>query len=313
MFYIDKSDWDKILNYARARQSQIEGTRELNHEIGGMLLAKKDKDDDWILFDPVILKQETSGGNCTIDKDELSKYYVQMRMKHGADIQYVWWHSHAKMAAFWSGTDKNTMTEYSSGSFSMFLVVNVRGEYKFRVQYWNPIELGEDIELNILGKTEEIPKDIIKEVKDLCSEERSLYTPGKYSYHNPNQLSLGAFGNRDKKKEDDEEMKSWNNSFNIGFSEDEAIINFIVRKLDIYNGQIVRGEIKHKMYRNKIKELNKLLKDKPSSYKVVLPRSNKDIDEAVTHDNIFDFIWDNDTNEPLSGSVQDPYSDVWGF
>lgn len=65
---------------------------------------------------------------------------------------------------FWSGTDTDTMTEYKSGDWSMFLVVNVRGEYKFRVQYWNPFEMGEDIELTILNSTSEykVPKNIIK-------------------------------------------------------------------------------------------------------------------------------------------------------
>ena len=62
-FYIDHADWTKVLHYARARQSQQIETgkvkRTLNHEIGGMLIAKLDKDNDWVLQDPVILKQET--------------------------------------------------------------------------------------------------------------------------------------------------------------------------------------------------------------------------------------------------------------
>jgi hypothetical protein len=76
------------------------------------------------------------------------------------------------MGAFWSGTDTKTMTEYSSGDWSMFLVVNVRGEYKFRVQIWQPIEAGEDIELEILnGPDSTIPKEITEEVNQRCSEE----------------------------------------------------------------------------------------------------------------------------------------------
>lgn len=93
-FCISNKDWNKIINYARARE------QECGDEIGGMAIAKQDKEGDWIISEPTILKQETTGGTCTLDKDDLAQFYADKAAKHGTNIQFVWWHSHAKMAAF---------------------------------------------------------------------------------------------------------------------------------------------------------------------------------------------------------------------
>ena len=173
-FTIEKKDWNKIINYARARHA------ETKDEIGGMALVKPVPDtDDYRISHPVILKQVTSGGNCILDKDELANYYVDMALKHGNDIQFLWWHSHGNMEAFWSGTDTNTMTEYASGNWSVFLVVNIREEYKFRITCWEPQEMYIDTELEILGNNQrKIPTNITNEVSEKCT----AYT---YTYKNP--------------------------------------------------------------------------------------------------------------------------------
>ena len=76
MFYISKENWDKIINYARAREEQT------GHEIGGMAVIIKDDEGDYIVEEPVILKQTTSAATCTMDKEALANYYVEMGMKY---------------------------------------------------------------------------------------------------------------------------------------------------------------------------------------------------------------------------------------
>ena len=75
---ISKKNWDKIIDYAKAAYNKFSA------EIGGMAVCYKDKDDDWIIDDPIILKQEVSGGNCVLDKEELAKYYTKV----GASKKY---------------------------------------------------------------------------------------------------------------------------------------------------------------------------------------------------------------------------------
>ena len=69
-FYISERDWNKMQNYAKWAHKEHES------EISGMLLAQLDKDNNYRLFKPVILKQEISGHNTTLDQDALLDYYA---------------------------------------------------------------------------------------------------------------------------------------------------------------------------------------------------------------------------------------------
>jgi len=51
-FYITQKDWKKVLDYAQASYD------EFKSEIGGFLVAMKDKDGDIILSEPEILEQD---------------------------------------------------------------------------------------------------------------------------------------------------------------------------------------------------------------------------------------------------------------
>jgi len=309
-FYIEHADWTKILHYARARQNQQikvgQIQKTLNHEIGGMLIAKLDKENDWVLQDPVILKQETSGANCTLDKTALADYYIEMVEKHGGHIQFVWWHSHATMKAFWSGTDTATMKEYAAGQWSMFLVVNIKGEYKFRVQMWEPIEAGEDIELGFInGPDNSIPKDIVEEVAIKCSEESS-YTYGtswKQRYSgNGTQLALstGYSGITDEYDvyRANQEIKDYNKGFNI-YDDDELAADYAIKRVEELNSRLCKGEIKHKAYRKSIKQLNLKMQKGNYSFCINLPESNRELDELVQISFAWDMIVDKDSGETI--------------
>ncbi len=170
--YIDKECWDKIINYAKAAYH----TEKC--EIGGMSVVTQDKDGDWLIQEPVILKQEIGSTTCDLDKEELAKYYTKMAVKYkDANFRFCWWHSHHTMGAFWSGTDISSIDEYGEGEsdLSFALVVNLKEEYKCRVSVWKPVEIHQDVELNIIGKDDgvEIPLDIVTEVKEKC-ETRSI-------------------------------------------------------------------------------------------------------------------------------------------
>lgn len=39
-------------------------------------------DGEWFIQEPVILKQEISGGNCELDKTALANYYTEYGMKY---------------------------------------------------------------------------------------------------------------------------------------------------------------------------------------------------------------------------------------
>ena len=190
MFYITQKNWDKILGYAEEAYSTEKS------EIGGMSVMVEDKDGDWVLQEPVILQQEISSGNTVLDKAALPVYYTNQAIKMGKkNFLFCWWHSHHTMSAFWSGTDKTAIDEFDEGDFSFALVVNLKGEYKFRVSIWRPFAVHEDTELEILERKNRCDKKMKAEVKELCSKPSYNYTSWKkdknsyvYGYRSSDQL-----------------------------------------------------------------------------------------------------------------------------
>jgi len=184
-YYISQKDYDKIINYAKAAYDTM------SSEIGGMSVCYKDKDGDWIVTDPVIIKQEVTGGTCDLDKEELAHYYCKAAKKHAKkEFRFCWWHSHHNMGVFWSSTDIKGINEYSDGDLSFALVVNLKRENLFRTSIWSPVIMHEDTTLQIMERRVKstIPKKILEEVEELCNHttHQSIWKGSK----NINQPSL---------------------------------------------------------------------------------------------------------------------------
>ena len=173
MFYIKQKHWDHILGYAE------EAYDTLKTEIGGMSVCLQDKEGDWEIVEPVILKQEVTSGNCTLEKEELAKYYTRTAKRYkNRSFRFCWWHSHHTMSVFWSSTDIKGIEEYSDGDMSFALVVNLKRENKFRVSMWKPAILHKDTTLEILDeKKSSVPKKILNEVKEKPDAEACYIDP----------------------------------------------------------------------------------------------------------------------------------------
>ena len=192
-------NWKKIIDFAQSAYD------EFKSEIGGMAIVYIE-DDDYVIDEPVILKQEISASNTILDREALAEYYVKTAMKHKKKkgLQLLWWHSHHTMSAFWSSTDLAAIDEFSEGFMSMSLVVNLEEEYEFRVNYWKPYPMHEDVEINIIGRPDrKVPKKISQQVKSYCSPitlpARTYNGYGHYVRYKPgknNQTTLFDVGNK---------------------------------------------------------------------------------------------------------------------
>ena len=260
-FYISQKDWKKVIHFAQASYNKFKS------EIGGFMIVKKNKAGNYIVSNPEILKQEVTGGTTEMEKEAVADYYVKTAMKEGSDVRFLWWHSHANMSAFWSGTDTNTMKEYKNGDWSAFLVVNIRGEYKFRVCVWNPIQAHEDIELNILGmENKSVPKSIQTSVDKLCNkpttsivnigQQTNLYNRKNNSYHY-------AYDNYNIFSDDTYETNHYNSSFyndNL-YNSTVVLVNELV---DLY----VEGDFTYEEWLKEVRMWNKTLKKKKASFNI---------------------------------------------
>jgi len=259
VFYITQKNWDKILGYAE------EAYETEKSEIGGMSVMVEDKDGDWILEDPVILKQEISSGNTVIEKEALSRYYSAVGKKMGKkNFRFCWWHSHHTMSAFWSGTDITAIEEYSDGDFSFALVVNLKGEYKFRVSVWKPLAVHEDTELEILDRKNRCTKKMAEEVKELCSKPVTHITQWKknnygYSYRGYGYKSTDQLAARTDPRQE-----------TLFTGADKQSFTEIVETVDDANGELIDGTLTFKDYNNVIDALNAALEQEKSVYKITL-------------------------------------------
>tara|TARA_R100000808_G_scaffold22546_1_gene49089 strand:- start:23664 stop:24590 length:927 start_codon:yes stop_codon:yes gene_type:complete len=250
-FYITEADWNKIQHYCRYAWD------EYSSEIGGMMLAQKDKEGKWKLFKPSILKQTISGGNTVLEKEALSHYYVEMGKKYAnKNVQLVWWHSHHTMAAFWSGTDLTAIDEMSNGEMSISLVVNLKEEYKLRVNLWKPYPMYLDTELDILRKTDKkkVPKAISSEVDTLCEKPK----PTIYTTHNRgSQMALWSYQNN---------ISTTTNSNDQEMIDLEAKVDDIITDFCWNRGD----KIPYRGYKKNMEALNKGLKDNKSELRVAI-------------------------------------------
>lgn len=274
-FYIDIKCWNKIIDYARA------ANKLFDTEIGGMLIALQDKDGDWELMNPTILKQDVHAALCVLNKDELAEYYntIAMNKKYGPKTQFVWWHSHNGMKAYFSSTDTDTMKEYKGGKFSMSLVVNIREEYCFRVSVWDPIVTHEELELDIIGQERTLSKNILKEVKNKCTKPTptavTIYKGGKkYTQHY--------------KSKDQLELDDWNMSFEHKEAVDTDTYNSLFEAMDELNTEYVKGE-GYPEWLRKVKLINAQLKQRKSIYSIP-EMSRNELEQKVYYCHPHEFI-----------------------
>ena len=112
-----------------------------------------------------------------------------------------------------SGTDDSTILENKSNDFTVSLVVNLKQEYKLRVQFFYPFEHEENVKLNFMIDDVERDEVLDKEVKELCEKDTVTVTSqrngwghhiGYNRYNNGSQLALN---------EQNDDMDVWNQSF----------------------------------------------------------------------------------------------------
>jgi len=280
-FYIDVKHWNKIIDYARA------ANKLFNTEIGGMLIALEDKEGDWELMNPVILTQDVTAASTVLEKEELAEYYnsIAMNKKYGPKTQFVWWHSHNTMKAYFSSTDTNTMLEYKGGRFSMSLVVNIEGSYVFRVSVWDPVVAYEELELDILGQERTLSKSILKEVEAKCTKP---VTTALTTWKNGKKVTRKSHYT----SSDQLELDDYNSGF-YGRDHQETIdtdtYNSLFEAMDEINTDYVKGTLNYDKWLEKVKILNRQLKQRRSIYSV--PEiSNNELEHRVYFNHPHEFI-----------------------
>ena len=297
-FWISQENFDKVIAYAESAY------RQFKSEIGGQLVVLEDEDGDFILENPVILKQEISGANCELDGQELAIHYSKMIGQYGNNVRHCWWHSHHTMGAFWSGTDDATILSHPANDWTLSLVVNLKREYKLRIQFFKPFLHEENVELNFLQEQHDVDSTLDTEVKELCSKESSpvITYGGKGS-----QINL--WNQEQRNKHSDRYYGHYGYGYNWldEGSFDEIDLTGVPSKvfedcvdiIDKLTEAMVDGSIKMKKYNKEVKALNKTLKQYNIKLKDDITKGTK---EQITNQCLY--MHADDMFENIEGGFQ---------
>lgn len=142
-------------------------------EISGIGQSQYVNQDTIKITDIVIFKQDVSGGSTDLNKDEMANFLSEKLKRDGdASDWNVWWHSHASMGTFWSGTDDDTIKSFLSDGYIIALETNHKLDFIARIDVFKPFKHTiEDIDVEI--DIEEDPRlydKITKEIKEKVSK-----------------------------------------------------------------------------------------------------------------------------------------------
>lgn len=134
--------------------------------LGKVELVSENGEEYLIVDDLEIFEQTVSAAHSTIPDEALAKFTFEMTKK-GEDLSKwrLWWHSHAKMSVFFSGTDTSTIDKSTEFPWMLSLVTNHAGDMKARFDLYDPIRVTKD-NLDIIT----IPRQDL-ELKEKCKKE----------------------------------------------------------------------------------------------------------------------------------------------
>ena len=118
--YFTANAWEKINGYIKLADEEISGLGRATIVAG-----------DVIVSDVYLWKQENTAASTEIVDHATVFELAEKLEKDGVPMEEmcVWWHSHATMDAFFSGTDKNTIEEWVNDRLLVAVVGNKAGKF----------------------------------------------------------------------------------------------------------------------------------------------------------------------------------------
>ncbi len=166
--YIQRKAFRKYRYFIDLCEDEISGFGKCE-KIGGKM----------VITDFQIFKQVVSGAHSDMDDDALAAFlFEKTKAKEDLSQWRVWWHSHAAMQTFFSGTDTDTIDKSTEFPWLISIVGNHAGDIKARIDVYDPIRFNEDVEVEILEDEDlELKSLCLSEIKEKVSKRADFFLP----------------------------------------------------------------------------------------------------------------------------------------
>lgn len=180
-------------------------------EVSGMGLVRRDPDDTLYVYDAFLIEQDCTGTNTELRPAALAQFTEQMFREGKYDDVRLWWHSHANMDVFWSGTDEACIKSIGGSEYLLSTVFNKKGKQKSRIDVFNPFQMTLDnlpIKIGMLAP--DIQADCEAQFKEKVNHKTStvIYSNKSYGHGYPKGTYKGTktYGKNRIKKDDSKKI-----------------------------------------------------------------------------------------------------------
>jgi proteasome lid subunit RPN8/RPN11 len=151
---IEKLAWDKMMAFTDLCPDEISGLGKVVVRLGNLVVT-----------DVAIFEQRVSAAHSNIETGALAKFQEE-RIRAGESMKdwVFWWHSHAHMTAFFSGTDTGTIETSTEFPYLVSLVTNKKHDKVARLDVYQPVRLNTTLDVEILD-------EINPEIRTACQTE----------------------------------------------------------------------------------------------------------------------------------------------
>lgn len=153
----------------------------VNSEISGLGVAQS-WENDILISEVILLKQESTPGDTELDDRELSRWLTELiELEQDPSLYRLWWHKHPIDG--WSSTDNNNIEKMNNNNWLVSIVHTPRG-LRARLDLYSPFRaVMDDLRIVELVETDHSLDDAIKkEIEEKVSEKKyPVYKPGSYA------------------------------------------------------------------------------------------------------------------------------------
>lgn len=156
--------------------------QNVTQEVGGLGAVMVDKEQKQMtVYDIFLIEQEVSAASTDLSPQGMARFYTERKQANPDDdfsAYKLWWHSHASMDVFWSGTDNTTIEslnqEIAEDNWLLSIVGNHKDEFLVRLDVYEPVRMSWN---HVPFFYEDIPKELTAQVMDEIEDKVTVNEP----------------------------------------------------------------------------------------------------------------------------------------